>query len=131
MAETASLEDRLEKELKASLTDNRLPCAVAFQIAGKVGVDRRQVGDMANQIRARITDCQLGCFKFEKAVHDLDSIQLSPELADKITASLANGSLTCALAFEIAKDSKVAPGKVADTANKLKIKIHDCQLGCF
>lgn len=131
MAETASLEDRLEKELKASLTDNHLPCAVAFQIAGKVGVDRRQVGDTANKLRVRIIDCQLGCFKFEKAVHDLDSIQLSPELADKVRASLINDDLTCALTFEIAKDSKVAPRKVADTANKLKIKLHDCQLGCF
>ncbi|MDP3880427.1 MAG: hypothetical protein Q8Q07_09020 [Dehalococcoidales bacterium] len=131
MTETNGLEDVLEREVRASLTDDHLPCAAAFQIAGKAGVSRRQVGDMANQIRARIIDCQLGCFKFEKAVHDLDSIKLNPELAEKVSASLENGRLTCTRAFEVAKESKVAPRTVADTANKLKIKIHDCQLGCF
>jgi len=49
----------------------------------------------------------------------------------KIKASLVNGKLPCAVAFKIAKEMKVSPREVGDTANRLKIKICNCQLGCF
>ncbi len=52
----------LEEELKASLVNGKLPCAVAFQIARKLKVTPRQVGDMANRPNIRIANCQLGCF---------------------------------------------------------------------
>ncbi len=127
----ADMESRLETAVKASSADNYLPCAVAFQTAKKLGVSRRQVGDTANKLKVRIIDCQLDCFTLEKAVHDLDSIHISQVLADEVEASLIDGRLPCGVAFKITKKLKVAPKKVADAANKLKIKIADCQLGCF
>ena len=52
-------------------------------------------------------------------------------LEDEMRASLVNGKLPCAVAFRIAKKFKVAPKEVGDAANRLKIKIANCQLGCF
>ncbi len=52
----------LEEELKASLVDGRLPCAVAFKIARKLRVTPRQVGDTANKLNIKIASFQLGCF---------------------------------------------------------------------
>jgi len=52
----------LEGELKASLVDGRLPCAVAFKISRKLKVSPRKVGDMANRLNVKISNCQLGCF---------------------------------------------------------------------
>jgi len=52
----------LEEELKASLVDGKLPCAVAFKIARKFRVTPRQVGDTANKLNIKIVSCQLGCF---------------------------------------------------------------------
>ncbi|HUV52920.1 MAG TPA: hypothetical protein VMW64_07580 [Dehalococcoidia bacterium] len=52
-------------------------------------------------------------------------------LEDEIKASLVEGKLPCAVAFKIAKKIKVAPKEVGDAANRLKIKISSCQLGCF
>ena len=52
----------LENELKASLVDGRLPCAVAFKIGRKFKVSPRKVGDMANRLNVKISNCQLGCF---------------------------------------------------------------------
>ena len=52
----------VEKELKASLVDGKLPCAVAFKIARKLRVTPRQVGDTANKLNIKIVGCQLGCF---------------------------------------------------------------------
>ena len=52
----------LEEELKASLVEGKLPCAVAFQIARKLKVAPKEVGDAANALKIKISSCQLGCF---------------------------------------------------------------------
>jgi len=56
------LDRTLEEEIRASLIDGRLPCAVAFKIARKLKVSPRQVGDAANKLNIKIASCQLGCF---------------------------------------------------------------------
>jgi putative aminopeptidase FrvX len=53
---------KLEEEVKASLVDDKLPCAVAFKIAEKLNVPKKQVGDTANKLDIKIAHCQLGCF---------------------------------------------------------------------
>ena len=52
-------------------------------------------------------------------------------LDEEIMKSLVDGRLQCAVAFRIAKQFKVAPRQVGDAANRLKVKISGCQLGCF
>ena len=56
------INSRLEEELRASLVNGKLPCAVAFKIARKLKVTPRQVGDTANKLNIKIASCQLGCF---------------------------------------------------------------------
>jgi len=53
------------------------------------------------------------------------------ELEEKVTSSLVDGRLPCAVAFKIAKELKVSPREVGETADKLGIRIAKCQLGCF
>jgi len=53
------------------------------------------------------------------------------ELEAKIKESLVDGKLPCAVAFKIARELKVSPREVGKTADKLSIKICNCQLGCF
>jgi hypothetical protein len=53
------------------------------------------------------------------------------ELETKIKASLVDGRLPCAVAFKIARELKVSPRGVGEVANRLSVKICDCQLGCF
>ena len=52
----------LEEEMRASLVNGKLPCAVAFKIARKLKVSPKQVGDAANKLNIKISSCQLGCF---------------------------------------------------------------------
>jgi hypothetical protein len=52
----------LEEEMRASLVNGKLPCAVAFKIARKFKVSPKQVGDAANRLNIKIASCQLGCF---------------------------------------------------------------------
>jgi hypothetical protein len=56
------MNEKLEKEIQDSLVDGKLPCAVAFNIAKKLNVSPKEVGDTANRINIKIKNCQLGCF---------------------------------------------------------------------
>ena len=56
------MEDKLEMKIKSSLVDGRLPCAVAFKIVKEPKVSPRDVGDAANRLSMKISNCQLGCF---------------------------------------------------------------------
>jgi len=52
----------LEEEMRASLVNGKLPCAVAFKIAKKLKISPKQVGGAANRLNIKIASCQLGCF---------------------------------------------------------------------
>ncbi len=52
----------LEDEIKVSLVNGKLPCAVAFKIAKKFRVSPRRVGETATKMNVKIANCQLGCF---------------------------------------------------------------------
>ena len=52
-------------------------------------------------------------------------------LEERLKSLLVDGKLPCAVAFKIAKELKVSPREVGEAANKLSIKICQCQLGCF
>ena len=52
----------IEEELKSRLIDGRLPCAAAFELAGKVGIAPAQVREEADRLGIHISRCQLGCF---------------------------------------------------------------------
>jgi hypothetical protein len=59
---SSDMEWRLEQELKASLVNGKIPCPVAFKIGRRLKVSPREVGDMANRLNIKISNCQLGCF---------------------------------------------------------------------
>ena len=56
---------------------------------------------------------------------------MTKELEQKVVASARDGKLACAAALRIAQEANVSPKKVGELADKLKIKIRACQLGCF
>ncbi len=122
----------LEEKVTESLVDEQLPCPSAFKITGELKVSLREVGETTDKLGLKISNCQLGCFQVEKATHqDLDGIDIKKMLVEEIAASLANGKLSCMVALEVARKLKVTPKEVGDTATKQKIKISQCQLGCF
>ena len=59
---SSDTQKNLEGELRASLVDGKLPCAVAFKIGRKLKVNPKKVGEMANKLNIKISNCQLGCF---------------------------------------------------------------------
>ena len=48
--------------IQGSLVDGKIPCNTAYEVARKLKVSRRQVGDTASKLNIRVSNCQLGCF---------------------------------------------------------------------
>ncbi len=53
------------------------------------------------------------------------------ELEQRLRTAARENRIQCAAALAIAKALGVTPAEVGKTANKLKIRISKCQLGCF
>lgn len=53
------------------------------------------------------------------------------KVMNSVAQECANGMLTCPKAFALAKQNQVPPIVIGEAANRLKIKIHKCQIGCF
>ncbi len=52
----------LETAIKAASVDGRLACGAAREIAENFKIPYHEVGDLADQLKIKISSCQLGCF---------------------------------------------------------------------
>ncbi|MGD0916095.1 MAG: hypothetical protein ABSB22_06525 [Thermodesulfobacteriota bacterium] len=55
--------ERLEEVIKGKAKDGKLPCPLCFKIAEDFGISRREMGDVLNEMKIKVSQCQLGCFK--------------------------------------------------------------------
>jgi len=53
------------------------------------------------------------------------------QLIQKIKLHAKDGKIACMQALKIAEEENVPSKKVGEILNELKIKIMNCQLGCF
>jgi hypothetical protein len=59
MVDRKRLEETILKKSKAG----KLPCAMCFKIAEDFGISKREMGKVLNEIKMKISQCQLGCFE--------------------------------------------------------------------
>ena len=122
----------LEDMVKASIKDGYLSCPTALRIAKEANVPKIAVGKITDRLGIRITDCQIGCFKVEKTMHDnLAHKKMDDTIIAVLETLEKNHELTCAKVFELAMKRKLTPMAIADVANLRNWKIRQCQLGCF
>jgi len=53
------------------------------------------------------------------------------KIEETILEKSKDGKVPCAMCFKIAEDFGISKGEIGDILNKLKVKISQCQLGCF
>jgi len=56
---------------------------------------------------------------------------MSEKIEKEIQKHSVDGRITCAVARKIAEDCGVPYKSVGEVADKLGVRIRDCQLGCF
>jgi hypothetical protein len=54
--------EELKAKIRAAAPEGKIPCAAAFRLAQDLGISRQDMGDLLNELRIKITQCQLGCF---------------------------------------------------------------------
>jgi len=57
------LEDEtIIRRLKEAAKEGKISCSMAMKIADDCHVSVKRVGELLNQIKVKIVQCQLGCF---------------------------------------------------------------------
>ena len=55
-------QEEIIAKLKDAAKDGKIPCAMAFKIAQECNVSTKEIGNLLNQVKIKISNCQLGCF---------------------------------------------------------------------
>jgi hypothetical protein len=54
---------KLEEVILEKSKGGKLPCALCFKIAEDLGIPKKELTKVLNEMKIRISQCQLGCFE--------------------------------------------------------------------
>jgi len=54
--------EQVIKAVKERAKEDRIPCAVCFQIAEEYGIPKRELGKLLNELGIKVISCQMGLF---------------------------------------------------------------------
>ncbi len=54
--------EEIEKTILEKSKEGRIPCPLCFKIAEEFGISRPEMGKILNEMKIKISQCQLGCF---------------------------------------------------------------------
>jgi hypothetical protein len=54
--------DDVKNKIRAAAPEGKIPCPTAFRLAEELGISRKELGNLLNEMRIKIIQCQLGCF---------------------------------------------------------------------
>jgi hypothetical protein len=130
--EAGSVEERVAAALAERAADGVLMCAKAFRIAEDLSVGPLEVGRAATALGIRLRGCQLGLFRDAEGRRRVSAAEdVEPELEEAIRQGLVLGRLPCAVAWALAARFGIKKTHVANAAQRLGIRISQCQLGAF
>ena len=55
-------QEDLKPKIKAAAPEGKIACAQAFGVAEELGITRKALGELLNELKIKIIQCQLGCF---------------------------------------------------------------------
>jgi hypothetical protein len=62
MVEVNMSPEEVRAKIKTAAPDGRIACAAAFRLAEELGLSRKDLGALLDELKIKITQCQLGCF---------------------------------------------------------------------
>ncbi|MEW6376111.1 MAG: hypothetical protein AB1502_10035 [Thermodesulfobacteriota bacterium] len=54
---------KLEEAILKKSKEGKLPCVICFKIAEDFKISKREMGKVLNEMKVKISQCQLGCFE--------------------------------------------------------------------
>ncbi len=55
-------QEELRTRIRAAAPEGKIPCAAAFRLAEELEISRQELGNLLNNMKIKIIQCQLGCF---------------------------------------------------------------------
>jgi hypothetical protein len=55
-------QEDMKARIKAAAPEGKIACPAAFRLAEELGLSRKDLGELLNDLRIKIIQCQLGCF---------------------------------------------------------------------
>ena len=55
-------QEDIKARIKTAAPEGKIACAVAFRLAEELGLSRHDLGELFNELKIKISHCQLGCF---------------------------------------------------------------------
>jgi len=55
-------QEELKNRIRAAAPEGKIACAAAFRLAEDLKISRQEMGNLLNELRIKIIQCQLGCF---------------------------------------------------------------------
>jgi hypothetical protein len=112
--------------------DGRLTCAAAHEVATRLGVAPAEIGKTADLLELRVIECQMGLFGYSPEKRIVKPAErISDELRAGIEKATAEGRITCAACWKIARDLGLEKMAVSSTCEAMGLKVKNCQIGAF
>jgi hypothetical protein len=54
---------KIEEAILEKAKGGKLPCAVCFKLADDLGIPKKELTKILNEMKIKISQCQLGCFE--------------------------------------------------------------------
>ena len=54
--------EELKDIIRAAAPEGKIACAAAQRLADELLISRQEMGNLLNELKIKITQCQLGCF---------------------------------------------------------------------
>jgi hypothetical protein len=132
------VDERLAAEITSRLAeDGALPCVSAIALAQAKNIDPLEIGRAADALKIRLGRCQLGLFGFPGRAKGWETAGVAglpvPRPFENALrgAAAASGSLSCSMIWRLADAHGLSRVRAGCAADKLGLKIVDCQLGAF
>ncbi len=55
-------QEDVKARIRAAAPNAKIACAAAFRLAEELGLSRKDLGELLNELKIKIIQCQLGCF---------------------------------------------------------------------
>jgi hypothetical protein len=126
------MDEQIVVAVRERAREGMLRCVEAFRVAEELGVTPMAVGEAADALSVRLTCCQLGLFGYGERKSIVEPAEaVTPGVEWAIRDGLILGRLPCAVAWAIATRFGMPKLQVANAAEKLGVRVGQCQLGAF
>ena len=119
--------DSIQTDLVLTNLDENgaLSCINAFKVAKLIGMEPKNIAQIAREMKIKITNCELGVFG------KLEFNDMNDDIFDLLKKRSTNSKIECEVAWKISQEKGKAINSIGSSVKNSGLKVSNCQLGCF